>query len=74
MIKFTLAGLTTPSQVIYIITIKITDVIIRRRFSVFVSQLGVSSRSLHVEQKKGSKMKANKPCGMQFYLWSELHG
>lgn len=55
MIKFTLVGLTTPSQVIYIITIKITNVIIRRRFSVFVPQLGVSSRRLHVEQKKTLK-------------------
>jgi hypothetical protein len=55
MIKFTLADLTTTSQVIHIITIKTTDVIIRRRFSVFVSQLGVSSRLLQVEQKKKIK-------------------
>ena len=51
MIKFNFAGLTTPSQVIHIITFKINDVIIRRRFSVFVPQLGVSWRRLHVEQK-----------------------
>ena len=55
MIKFTLAGLTTPSQVIRIITIKITDVIILCRFSVFVPQLGVSSRRLRVEHKKALK-------------------
>ena len=55
MIKFTLAGLTTPSQVIHIIIIKINDVIIRRLFSVFVPQLGVSSRRLHVEQKRTLK-------------------
>jgi hypothetical protein len=75
MIKFTLVGLTTPSQVIHIITIKINYVIIRRRFSVFVPQFGVSSWRSYVEQnKKDSKIKANKPRGMKFYLWSELNG
>ena len=51
MIKFTLAGLTTQSRIIHIITIKIKDVIIRRRIGVSV-HLGVSSWRLQVEQKK----------------------
>jgi hypothetical protein len=59
MIKFTLASLITPSQVTHIITIKITDVIIRRRFSVFVPQLGVSWRRLKVEQKRLKLKQAN---------------